>query len=132
MLLIETYLDISPGKGFGLFSKSGLRAGTKYWIRNEAFDRLFPPEKMNSFGKITSDYIQFHGFLEPSGNWYLCGDNARFTNHSIQPNTGNNFNENGIIQYSIVSNEINAGEEILCDYSEICMAFRKKIGFIDF
>ena len=130
MLIVETYLDFSHGKGVGLFAKANILKGTKYWIRNEFFDKIFRPDDFEKLEKISIDYIQKHGFLEISGNWYLCGDNARFTNHSYTPNSENKYDSNNLVEYSYALQDIKIGEEIFCDYTKICEACKDGPIFI--
>ncbi len=131
MLLVETYLDISPGRGIGLFAKSDLPAGTKYWTRNEIFDKTFSIQELERLEKIASEYFMKYGFLEASGNWYLCGDNARFSNHSPVANTINYFDEKGIVQYSDILKTIRAGQEIFIDYTQICETCKNGVNFTE-
>ena len=129
MLLVETYLDISPGKGIGLFAKINIKKGTKYWVRNEVFDKVFSLAELETFNQLTTEYIKFYGFQEKTFCWYLCGDNGRFTNHSSTPNTKNHFDKAGILQYSTVTKNVGIGEEILCDYQDICMTCKNELLF---
>lgn len=129
MLLIETYIDTSPGKGIGLFAKKDIEKGTKYWLRNEVFDTVITEAQLDSFHKIASDFFTMYGFLEVSGNWYLCNDHARFSNHSETPNTQNHFNAKGLLEYCTISKNIKQGEEIFINYTEICMTCREGVAF---
>lgn len=129
MLLIETYLDFSPGKGIGLFSKELVPEGTTYWIRNEQFDRVFGEQLIATFEKKSVDFIMKYGFKEASGNWYLCNDHARFSNHSTTPNSKSIFDGQGLVEYNIAIHEIRPGEEIFCDYTEICTASKHGVDF---
>lgn len=129
MLLIETYLDTSPGKGLGLFSKHDIAEGTIYWERNEIFDKIIAPLDLCSLNDLARAYIMHYACLEKNNNWYLCGDNARFSNHSKDPNSKNEFGEDGLIRYHIVSRGIKAGEEIFCDYTELCQTCISGVSF---
>ena len=84
MLLYETEVKPSLNKdlGLGLFTLVKIRKGAKYWVRNEDFDKIISFQQLNSLMQIAKDYIEKYGFQETARNWYLCGDNARFTNHS--------------------------------------------------
>jgi hypothetical protein len=62
MLLIETYLARSPGKGIGLFVKEKISIGTKYWIRDENFDKIFTIQDLSLFCKLP--YFSGHSKLE--------------------------------------------------------------------
>jgi hypothetical protein len=129
MLLVETYVAPVEGKGIGLFAKALIARGTTYWRRNEAFDRLFTPEMVAAFPANIIDYVQKYGFQESSGNWYLCSDNARFTNHSLDPNFINHFDESGLVDYCFTDRDIAADEEILCNYFDTCRSCANGLPF---
>ena len=129
MLLIETYLDLSPGKGLGLFAKCDIVKGTRFWLRSEVFDKVITPDDMNSLNELALEYVKRFGCLEKTNNWYLCADNARFSNHADNPNSKNEFDENGLIKYHVASRDIKAGEEIFCDYKELCQTCKNGISF---
>lgn len=129
MLTIDTYIDKSPGKGMGLFSRCKILKGTIYWRRSESFDNVFTLKELDQFPKIAKDFITKHGFQEKNGNWYLCNDHARFSNHSDNSNTLHEFDSNGLLQCSIASKDIEAGEEILCNYCEICLTCKEGVSF---
>lgn len=129
MLLVETFLNTSPGKGVGLFAKFDIPKNTKYWVRNERFDKVISVTELKDYPLIASDYITKYGFLEKSNNWYLCGDNARFSNHSSSPNTLHLFNQEGLLQYCIALCDIHTGDEITCNYVEICLTCKNGVDF---
>lgn len=131
MLIVETYLNLSKGKRIGLFSKKLLPINTIWWFRNESFDKIISNNKMKFFKKPTRQFIVEYGFLEITQNWYICIDNARFSNHSDFPNSKNIFNEKGEIISCITTKIIQAGDEILCNYRETCLACSNTLGFID-
>lgn len=132
MLLVETYIAPVAGKGFGLFAKTAIPKETTYWLRNEAFDRLFTPELLDALPSNVAAYIQKHGFQEVNGNWYLCGDNARFTNHSLEPNFINHFDGSGLVDYCYTDRDIAADEEILCNYFDTCQSCANGLPFENF
>ncbi len=129
MLLISTFLKNSPARGIGLFAKKFIPKDTVYWKRNERFDRIFDANQMAEFEQLVRDYIMYHGFLEINGNWYLCGDNARFSNHSDVPNTKNHFDSQGIVQFSTTIVDIQIDEEILIDYADTCQTCLSGVSF---
>ncbi len=130
MLLVETFINCTAGKGVGLFAKKPIAKGTVYWIRNESFDRVFTLEHKNSLEPIAAEYLEKYGFMEANGNWYLCNDNARFSNHSNKPNSYNHFDDHGIVKYCTTSKDILEGEEILCDYTEVCQTCKEGVNFV--
>lgn len=129
MLIVETYIDFSEGKGIGLFSNVKIEKGSIYWVRNEIFDKIISQANLDSLNPLASDYIKTFGVLETFENWYLCCDNARFTNHSKNPNTLNHFDKNGLMQYCTVLKNIEVGEEILCDYTKTCLTCINGVNF---
>jgi SET domain-containing protein len=131
MLLVSTYLSNSPGKGVGLFAKEMIPEGTVWWVRNEDFDKVISDCELNSYTELSAVFIKTYGFHEQAGNWYLCIDNARFSNHSYAPNTLNNLNEKGQLVSCTASKNIYPGDEIFCNYQDICTASRAELGFED-
>jgi SET domain-containing protein len=131
MLLVETFLAVSPGKGVGLYAKSLIPMGMKYWERNEVYDKIISPAEMETLPELAAKYIKTYGFLEPNGNWYLCRDNARFSNHSDNANSSNLFDEDGAVLAHIATRDIKEGEEISCDYTELCQTCKEGITFIE-
>lgn len=129
MLIIETYLGSSKGIGIGLFSKNDLTKGEIWWIRNEYFDKIFLAADIKRFGSISFQFIKTYGFLECTGNWYLCIDNAKFSNHSNDPNTSCIFTKSGELASCCTRRDIKAGEEILCNYQEFCIEAANRLGF---
>lgn len=123
MLLYETEVKKSDveGLGLGLFTKVKIKKGAKYWIRNEDFDKVISIQQLNSLMTIAKDYIEKYGFQETAKNWYLCGDNARFTNHAEEPNTEQFFDDQGRLQYAFALKDIEEGEEIFCNYTKLCL-----------
>mgnify|MGYP001361032842 CR=1 FL=1 len=129
MLLVKTFIAYSANKGIGLFADQLIPKNVKYWKRDEVFDNIFTPFQISSLEVIAVEYIKKHGFLETSGNWYLCNDNGRFSNHSDNPNSRNLVDEKGLVQFSVTTRDILKGEEILCDYKEICLDSKNNLGF---
>ena len=130
MLIIDTYLRYSKEKGIGLFSNQQIYKGQKIWIRNELFDKIFTPNDIKKLNNLSISYLKKYGVLEVNGNWYLCSDNSRFSNHSYIPNTIHLFNEKRLAISEIAIRNINKDEEILCNYSEICQTCKEKIPFL--
>jgi SET domain-containing protein len=129
MLVVPTYVDVSPKRGLGLFAKENISKGDKYWVRNEIFDKIISPTEFRAFSNKEADDINIYGCLETSQNWYLCNDNSKYTNHSAFPNSKAVFNNKGLIQFLIASKDIDAGEEIFCNYMELCLTCKAGVSF---
>lgn len=131
MLLIDTYLNITTDSGIGLFSKCKIKEGDIFWVRNESFDRIITAQEIDHLPVITKNFMTIYGFQEINYNWYICIDNARFSNHSKFPNTIVTFNNEGLVESHIAAKNIEIGEEILCDYTKFCMTCKNGLPFID-
>lgn len=129
MIIIETYLKEVEGKGISLFALQPISKGTIWWVRDESFDKIITNEQYNKYNFLIKRIIQKYGFLEHTGNWYMCVDNSKFTNHSDNPNSKNTINEKGELISSYAFKDIGANEEITCDYREICLDCMNSLGF---
>lgn len=106
MLRVKTYLDKSPINGIGLFAAEFIKKDSLVWDFDGEIDRIFSHNHNNSF-------IKKYSYMD--NGWYiLCVDDARFMNHSKEPNT-----INGSRHETIACRDIQIGEEITCDYFEI-------------
>jgi len=112
MFVVPTYLAPSRVHGIGVFTPFPLAEGTVLWKFNPEVDweitsaelELFPEpyrEKLRAFC-----YIDDETFLH-----VLCGDNARYMNHSEAPNC----DDKGPL-HTIALRAIEAHEELTCDY----------------
>lgn len=113
MNLVKTFIKASEIEGIGLFAAEFIPIGKKMWEIG-GFDILVDTQGFESL-EFTEDqlkYIKRYIYFN-NGYWIYCGDDAKFTNHSIDPNTIVNFSD----QYAI--KDIYPGDEITCDYSEL-------------
>lgn len=115
MLLIETYLKEVEGKGIGLFAGEKILSGSMWHKDEDIFDKKYTRDFVLSNGlkKFFYHYATYH--LEEDC-FYLCSDNARFVNHSENPNTYYDKEKGGCFAVR----DIEKGEEITCDYKTIC------------
>lgn len=131
MLVVDTYLKTSERKGIGLFSSQFIAKGSPYWIRNVQFDRIISSKDFLNLDQLQQDFIRKYAFKERSGNWYLCLDNGRFCNHSDMPNTENVFDAGGELLACIAILDIQADDEILCNYRDLCEHCKAELDFLD-
>lgn len=118
MLKVKTYLDKSPINGIGLFSNQDISKGDIIWNYDGMIDQSYSKrDVLNMKDKSLKDFLKKYAYLDNSigqGFYILCVDDARFMNHSTEPNT-----INGEGHATIASRDIIAGEELTCDYYEI-------------
>ena len=87
MLLVRTRLDLSQIDGIGLFADQFIRKDTIIWRFNPVFDLRFLEGELESLSQEALEQITKYSYRERSSGLYvLCGDDARFFNHSPDPN----------------------------------------------
>ncbi len=117
MLLVKTKLGVSSINGIGLFADEFIPKGTVTWKYTPGFDlkyTLKELEKLSEPARATFMKYAFHS--KRSGLYVLCFDNARFFNHSFEPNildADSSESEEGV---DIAARDIHPGEEMSCDY----------------
>ncbi len=120
MMIVPTYVGPSAIEGVGIFSAAPIKAGTAIWMLEEKFDLLVPVEELASLPDLQREFIERYGYphMTRSGLIVLEFDNGRFMNHSPAPNTDFRQPEIG---WAI--RDIEAGEEITCNYAEFDPSF---------
>lgn len=108
MLLVRTKLGLSPLHGIGLFAAELIPAGTVVWRYMPPFDAAFYQLPTDPVVLETLEHYSY--FDEEMDVWVLPGDNARFTNHSDEPNLKIDA------QTMVAARDILSGEEITTDY----------------
>lgn len=117
MLLVKTKVLPRGIHGLGLFSDEFIRKGTKVWEYNPKLDQLFSEEDINQLSESSREQLQRYAYLDRKYKRYvLCGDDARFFNHSINPNCDENSDD-----ITIASRDISSGEELTVNYEEFYM-----------
>lgn len=115
MLLVKTMLQPSPIHGIGLFAAERIAAGTPVWRFVKDFDRVLPPVMRLRFPQYV--FLLHYAQRCPLTQQYvLCVDDARFMNHSDDPNV--------LVRAPLwdaklthdAIRDIAEGEEITCDY----------------
>jgi SET domain-containing protein len=115
MLLVKTFLKESTivGAGIGCFANEFISAGTQIWKFNPYIDRLIQPIELKNFSILENEFIKTYSFMH-NGFFYLCADNARFFNHSIDKYNTLDPVEDKHATYAKI--DINIGEEIISNY----------------
>lgn len=113
MLLVKTTLGPSTIHGIGLFAAEPIARGTVIWRFDECIDRRFNKAARDALPEPTRSFVATYSYPERLGSdvHNLDGDNARFMNHSVAPNTDCEVD-------TIASRDIAVGEELLCDYGQ--------------
>lgn len=110
MFRVPTYLARSPIHGIGVFTPFPIDAGTLIWDFTPEVDLRLTAGELEEFPEPYLSRLRNYCYLEPSGLYVLCGDNARFMNHSADPSC----DDQGTTTRA--GRDIAAGEELTCDY----------------
>ena len=119
MLLVKTYVAPSAVHGLGLFAAEPIARGACIWRFDPRIDRLYGASEREGAPEPLRSFLAIYAYPERVGSstYVLDGDNARFMNHSREPNTDCEID-------TIATRDIAAGEELLCDYRQFHPDFR--------
>lgn len=117
MFLVPTYLAPSRIHGTGVFTPARLKEGTLLWEFTPGVDWEMTSEELEAFPEPYRTKLRAYCYEDERGVIILCGDNARFMNHSEKPNC----DDGGL--HTVAATDIEAGEELTCDYRAFdCMS----------
>lgn len=114
MLHVPTFLARSGIHGVGLFAAEPIAKGTLVWSFDEAVDFRLSIDDVVPLPAAARERLRIYVYFEKPGVMVLCGDNARFMNHSPE----SNCDEDGPYR-TVASKDIAAGAEITCDYRQL-------------
>lgn len=130
MLLVKTKLDKSTVSGWGLFADEDIPKGRPIWHFCPGLDQALPVDFVNTLPEAARKKI-IHYCAHREGNiYFLCADDARFWNHSSNPNVEvivvdemgcehpATEKDTTYTVWIIAARDIKSGEELFCDYSE--------------
>ncbi|MGD9952733.1 MAG: SET domain-containing protein [Burkholderiales bacterium] len=116
MLLVSVVLRPSPIHGLGAFAVAPIARGTPVWRFTPGFDLDLDPAALERQPEHFRKALLHYGYLDPRLQRYiLCCDDARFINHSAEPNLASEYSADryGV---DVAAREIAAGEELTIDY----------------
>ncbi len=120
MMLAPTYVAPSAIEGVGIFAAEKIPAGALIWSLDPNFDRLIHRDAVGDFPPVIQAFVERYSYPYPHDPEQLIVemDNGRFMNHSDAPNTVFSDPDAG---YTL--REIQAGEELTCNYGEFDPGF---------
>ncbi len=120
MLLIPTYIKNSQIDGIGLFAAGDIPKNIIVWKHTLPFDTVYYQktlDKVPPFSDIRMYSFEVVSSLKFHPNYYiLCGDNARFINHSEIGNLTFNLKDLTLV----AARDIKQDEELTENYLESC------------
>jgi hypothetical protein len=115
MLRVRTRIGQSAIHGIGLFADEFIPRGALIWEFLPTFDVTFDRAAFERLPAETRCHVDKYAYLDRERNAFvLCGDDARFMNHSAEPNTWE-VSES----CTLAARDIAPGEEITCDYASM-------------
>lgn len=111
MYLVPTLLGQSRIHGIGVFAAQPIARGAKIWEFTPGVDWKIPRDAFEQFPQPFRDQLRHWSYLNGNGVYVLCGDNAKFMNHSEEPNCDDDGET-----FTIARRDIAVGEELTCDY----------------
>ncbi|HCS21299.1 MAG TPA: SET domain-containing protein-lysine N-methyltransferase [Bacteroidetes bacterium] len=120
MILVKTTLKESKIEGIGLFADEFIPKDTWIWRYQSGFDLEVKPAELENLSKEALKQFEKYAYLSrKSQNYILCFDDARFFNHSKNPNVSCLFdpdlNDEDICY---ATRDILKGEELTCNYRD--------------
>lgn len=112
MLTVKTKLKEMEGKGIGLISNQFIKKGLIVWKYSPIIDKII---SNNKIPKQAKDFFETYSVEYGKTKKFFCMDNARFMNHSKNPN----LKSLGKRKESVAIRDIKKGEEITINYYEI-------------
>lgn len=111
MLRVKTIVQPSPISGLGLFAAEPIKKGQQTWVFDDGLDIALPATILETLSELHRSFLLKYGFFSSDGaTLFQCLDDLRFINHSQGPNIGSTLFED------IALRDIDAGEELTCDY----------------
>ena len=105
MLIVKTRLGLSKIHGIGLFADQNIPKGTMVWEFDSLIDIYIPKSNLKKIPLSSQEQLLRYIFLDKIRKKYLlCGDDARFFNHSDKPNC-----DDGIDNITIAIRNIKKG-----------------------
>ncbi len=114
MLLVKTRIAPSAIHGIGIFADEFIPKGTIIWEFTHGFDVYLTAEEIQTLpAPAQAQMLKYCHREVENGQYVLCADDARFFNHSDEPNTVDLPGPEGP---TIAARDITIGEELTGDY----------------
>lgn len=122
-MLVKTCIGESDASGIGLFAGEAILEGTRMWVFDGRVDKFYSKYDLSGMPCAALAMLTHYGQFTDTGDLLLCGDDARFANHSETPSMLN------METFAIAARDLAQGDEITEDYRTFapgaCASFLK-------
>lgn len=101
---------ISPQIGFGIVATKLIPKGTITWAF-DSLDRIISPQALADMDPLQQVFLHKYCYRDHHGDYVLCGDHARFVNHSFRSSCISTA-----YNCELAVRDIEPGEELTDDY----------------
>lgn len=122
MLTVETYIASSKISGIGLFAGQKIPKGYMVWYWQQNVDTVYHNDLIKVLPMRQRLIIKQYAYRK-DGLWYLCADDARFMNHSLNPSVVSDAYGADVAAW-----DIRPGEEITCNYCTFDEDWKRKLA----
>ncbi len=100
--------------GIGLFADQMIPKGAIVWEFTPGIDIILSREDIEKLSLVGQEQIHNYAYVDPAldNKYVLCGDDARFFNHSDSPNC----DDTPPSKVTTAIRDIAPGEELTCNY----------------
>ena len=118
MLLIKTSLAQSTIHGIGLFAQETISRGAVLWRFTPGFDFYMPEHDVMATPEPLRTFLRTYGWKSvESGLYCFASDDARFWNHSDDPNCLSRHERGEKEHITVAVRDIEVGEELTDNYA---------------
>ncbi|HUR24898.1 MAG TPA: SET domain-containing protein-lysine N-methyltransferase [Candidatus Thermoplasmatota archaeon] len=112
--MMRVPVKLAPSKihGLGLHAVEPIAKGSLVWDYDAPIDQTIPVSDLPNLQPWVRKYIAIYGYREDD-HIILCGDDARYFNHSKTPNC-----RSGHGTQTLAIRDIEVGEELTDDYEQ--------------
>lgn len=112
--MVKTKIGRSSIDGIGLFADQFIPKGMTVWKYMPNFDLLLSKEEVDQLSEPAREQVYKYAHLDKKyGKFLLCSDDARFFNHSLNPNCDERRDD-----ITTALRDIRVGEELVVNYQD--------------
>ena len=115
MFVVRIELKPSSIHGLGCFAAEPIKKGQLVWQYDPRVDIRIPLSELKNFPPAAQEILKKWTYIEVRDGqevMVLCGDHAKFMNHSEAPNV---YESDDYLQ-EFAARDIQTGEEVTCNY----------------